>query len=354
MVDGSWRLQEMIAVQLRRCMKSLGEDTICEVILPLMMRLIQQGMPPVRITAVHSVMHCLRNIADRNRLNNSVKEYYNQLSAPENPYRVRLSQMDAALEGMEVFSSLFFREFFAKPVFRLSEDPVSNVRVKLAMHAHKLAPRCGNMFEFQAILAKLRNDTDVDVRHAMEDFKQRKELEHTKFVSEESLLKDQRKLADERAFYTKRSDADDAAKQKNRYEILDGGRSEKSRNLRRGLETSVSSLRGSMARRTSSFSEGTEGRAGTKAEDSDDESSGFIRALKRSNSFSRRRRSSSAEPLVSRATRDTEETTETSQLSSSGTAASEDTKSNAMAAAADGNSSTGKRRGILRGMLGRR
>mmetsp|Transcript_12255 Transcript_12255/g.37381 ORF Transcript_12255/g.37381 Transcript_12255/m.37381 type:complete len:820 (+) Transcript_12255:360-2819(+) len=355
MVDGSWRLQEMIAMQLRRCMSSLGEDTICEVILPLMWRLTQQGMPPVRMTAAQSIMHCLRNISDRNRFNNSVKEYYNQLGAPENPYRVRLSQMDAALEGMEVFSSWFFREFFVKPVFKLSEDTVSNVRVKLAMHAHKLAPRCGNMFEFQAMLAKLRNDPDVDVRQAMEDFKQRQEAENAVFVSEESLVKDQKKLADEKAFYTKRSDAAEAARQKNRYEGTDGGRSEKTRNLRRGLESSVTSLRGSMAKRTSSFTEGTEGKGGAKAEESDDESSGFIRALKRSNSFSRRRRSSSAEPPASRAHKDAEDTAESSaSIHSSGANAPEDTNTNSVTATTDSNNNTGKRRSILRGMLGRR
>lgn len=101
-LDGSWRLQKLMAEQIRDAMPFFGEETIVAVILPLLWRSIQNGTPPVRAMAAKATMHCFRHIADSNLFTASVQKYYVGISSKTLSHRLRIVQIDAALEGIVV------------------------------------------------------------------------------------------------------------------------------------------------------------------------------------------------------------------------------------------------------------
>mmetsp|Transcript_34249 Transcript_34249/g.134179 ORF Transcript_34249/g.134179 Transcript_34249/m.134179 type:complete len:667 (-) Transcript_34249:3470-5470(-) len=203
MVDGSWRLQEMICKQLKNCITLFDAPTIAGVILPLLWNLTQQGMPPVRASASETIMHCLRNIDDKDLLNFSVKKFYMRLGSFEYPYRIRLNLIDAALEGTRVFSSVFFREFFCQAVVDLAEDPLSNVRLKIARNVPAFTPACITVPEFKSMLRELRKDKDQDVSTAIKSMGNPLVGKVEQWQTPEWIAKDRQKLKAERLFFTK-------------------------------------------------------------------------------------------------------------------------------------------------------
>uniref|UniRef100_A0A7S0G229 Uncharacterized protein n=1 Tax=Rhodosorus marinus TaxID=101924 RepID=A0A7S0G229_9RHOD len=201
MLDGSWRLQEIICKQLKNCIPLFDGPTIAGVILPLLWNLTQHGMPPVRESAAETIMHCLRNIDDKDLLNFSVKKFYIRLGSFENPYRIRLNLIDAALEGTRVFSSVFFREFFCQAVVDLAEDPLSNVRLKLARHVPAFMPACGTVPEFESMLRELQKDRDQDVLMAIKSIGNLLDGKVGRWQTPEWIAQDRQKLKEERLFY---------------------------------------------------------------------------------------------------------------------------------------------------------
>ncbi|KAJ8903369.1 hypothetical protein NDN08_004477 [Rhodosorus marinus] len=212
MVDGSWRLQEMICEQLKNCITLFDGPTIAGVILPLLWNLTQQGMPPVRESAAETIMHCLRNIDDKDLLNFSVKKFYIRLGSFENPYRIRLNLLDAAVEGTRIFSSVFFREFFCQAVVDLAEDPLSNVRLKIARHVPELMPVCGTVPEFKSMLRELQKDKDQDVSTAIKSMGNPLGGKVGQWQTPEWIARDRQKLKEERLFFTRELERNSPAK----------------------------------------------------------------------------------------------------------------------------------------------
>lgn len=278
MVDGSWRLQEMIATQLRDSMDCYEEGTVAEVILPLVWKLVQQGMPPVRKVAAQTIVHCLRRISDKVLFEASVKKYYVSLASLTHPHRIRLAIVEAALEATEVFSSLFFKLTFAAGVLSTCKDPVSNVRVKLATSAHKFAPICADSKKFRETLEHLRKDKDPDVADAMRDYPKKSRQESKKFTQEASLLLDQKKLFEEREFYkVVEAEGQDAVPDMQRN-FSDRPKIERNRTFLRKNDTGFKLRASSLSRRTSSFTNGIETE---NVEEEDMGSTSISRAFKR-------------------------------------------------------------------------
>lgn len=197
-----------------------------------------------------------------------------------------------------MFSSVLFRELFAKAVLKLAHDPVSNVRVKLAMKAHRFAPMCAEMPEFRSALTALRGDTDVDVREYMLAFKEKARLETSMFTYETSVLVDTRKMENELQSFSKRSEIKEILlKNIMKNGQIDDGSSDSqhsSTNRERLLESERSAQRSSFGRKVSVSSMVIDKEVVIEDDNSSNSNSssggggnGLKRVLRRSRSFNR-------------------------------------------------------------------
>lgn len=124
---------------------------------------------------------------------------------------IRLSLIDTIFYASDLFSAHAFSIMFAPTLLRMASDPVSNVRLKIANNLYRVAIACQAVSTYTDTIQALQNDTDVDIRLAMDGFVDRAAA----FVQSNKRLarRDGRKLAFERWLYQDRFSLSDPAPQ---------------------------------------------------------------------------------------------------------------------------------------------
>jgi len=164
--EGEWRVQESLAKQLELSIGLMPPNSLQQSVLPLLYRLMEQGTPVVRTTAMRAIIKGVRTInlpADRD---SAVDRYWGD--AAGGPFWMRLALLDGGVVALSVFSRRRVAEIFAPRMMDLVEDPVVNVRIRLARTLPLLAPVCAAHAQYAAVLKRLGADADVDVRNAID------------------------------------------------------------------------------------------------------------------------------------------------------------------------------------------
>lgn len=159
--EGEWRIQESLAQQLGKCAEIIPPDALLENVLPLLYRLTEQGTPLVREAAMDATAKSIRQIPCIKDRNAAIDKYWK--AAAQGPFWMRLALLDGGIAAMTVFSHKRFAELFAGQMLQLADDPVANVRIRVARMLPSMAPMCMGTPEYKHALAALRRDTDVDV-----------------------------------------------------------------------------------------------------------------------------------------------------------------------------------------------
>lgn len=195
--EGEWRIQKSLAEQLAKCADIIPADALMDHVLPLLYRLTKTGTPLVREAAMDAVARSLRNIPSLTDRNSALEKYWK--AAGKGPFWMRLSLLDGGTSAMGVFSHRRFAELFSDQMLVLANDPVVNVRIRLATVLSEMAPMCMGSDSYKQALETLQRDEDVDVRELIKthDERVKRSLERAK----DETLEDQNKYREEQEFY---------------------------------------------------------------------------------------------------------------------------------------------------------
>lgn len=164
--EGEWRVQESLAKQLELSIGLMPSESLQQFVLPLLYRLMEQGTPVVRTTAMRAIIKGVRTINLPAERDTVVDRYWGD--AAGGPFWMRLALLDGGVVALSVFSRRRVAEIFAPRMLDLVDDPVVNVRIRLARTLPLLAPVCAAQAQYQSVLRRLSGDADVDVRNAVE------------------------------------------------------------------------------------------------------------------------------------------------------------------------------------------
>lgn len=195
--EGEWRIQRSLAEQLGKCADIIPSDALIENVLPLLYRLTNEGTPLVREAAMDAVIKSFRNIPTAHDCLAAIEKYWR--AASRGPFWMRLAMLDGGASAMKVFSHKRFAELFALDMLKLCNDPVANVRIRVASLLAEMAPMCYGSPAYIKALETLRNDNDVDVLQLLRGHEEAVRV-HMK-VARERQSEDQVKFKEEQEFY---------------------------------------------------------------------------------------------------------------------------------------------------------
>ncbi|XP_043276579.1 serine/threonine-protein phosphatase 4 regulatory subunit 4-like isoform X2 [Venturia canescens] len=170
----NWRLSALMLEQMEVLPKCFPSDIIYTYFVPVVVTRALKARPmPVRLAAGRTFLVLLRHnlkpthrTALRNRL-------YTEFAWSSNSY-VRMLYIHMMIEAMEIFSSMYFKEYFYSAVLALTEDPIANVRLKVVTLLPSLKsfirlPSDKELLSsLEANVRKLmNNETDRDVVYAL-------------------------------------------------------------------------------------------------------------------------------------------------------------------------------------------
>lgn len=194
--DGDWRTQEKLAEQLGSASKILSFQQREEV-LPLIRRLFRYGSNRVRRTAGLCALKIIRTIRPAQERCELISSFVDEFS--RKGCTLRISLVEILFGAVDIYSAYGFEQMFARHLFRLSRDPVSNVRLKMAMNLHRVAVPCHSLEEYKMVIYSLKNDREWDVRRAMDGFGERAATLIQRYRTH--CKRDAKKLAFERWLY---------------------------------------------------------------------------------------------------------------------------------------------------------
>jgi hypothetical protein len=120
-------------------------------------------------------------------------------------YWTRLAYIDACQVALGILSNKLFTQLFAAELFSLAEDPVANVRIRLARLMPSIARACGTKIAFGTAMDMLLADkTDADVM--AEAASAKKAVATVKVTPESSAaaLEDEQRESAEKVFFVQR------------------------------------------------------------------------------------------------------------------------------------------------------
>lgn len=194
-----WRTREMLAKQFGIAAKVLTPEQRQEILM-LLKGLFRDGTAPVRRAAGASYLRVIRMIRSVNDRSEQMSSFFGEFCPAG--CTIRLSLVDTIFYASDLFSAHAFSIMFAPVLLRMASDPVSNVRLKIASNLYRVAIACQAVASYSDTIRALQNDTDVDVRLAMDGFVDRAAA----YVQNNKRLarRDARKLAFERWLYQDR------------------------------------------------------------------------------------------------------------------------------------------------------
>lgn len=198
--EGEWRIQKSLAEQLGKCAEIIPPDALLENVLPLLYRLMKHGTPLVREAAMYAIAKSLRNIPNVKDRNLAIVTYWK--AAADGPFWMRLALLDGGDAAMQVFSHSRFAELFAPQMLLLADDPVANVRIRVANMLSKMSPMCTDNNTsglYEQAQSRLMRDTDPDVCSILETHEARAK-EHMR-KAKANALEDEKKYREEQEYY---------------------------------------------------------------------------------------------------------------------------------------------------------
>lgn len=102
LIEGSWRLQEIVAKQISLCAHVFAPTLLFDDVLPVLYSMLEQGMPLVQNAAMNAIVRSLRYFDDVAMRNEAVETYWAQCAAYTQPYKVRIALIHGAVVGLEV------------------------------------------------------------------------------------------------------------------------------------------------------------------------------------------------------------------------------------------------------------
>lgn len=170
--EGNWRTQELLARQLEKATSLVPPDSLRANVLPLLYQMAEESTYLVRKAAMPAIargLWCIPLPADRqDAMRTFIFEW-----GDGGVFWMRIAFIECAQAALNCFSGPLFKYLFAPTLYKLAEDHVPNVRLKLATMIHEMAPSCMGTNEFRMAIEKLQSDSDVDVLAAIKSVDQR-------------------------------------------------------------------------------------------------------------------------------------------------------------------------------------
>lgn len=161
--DGNWRVQELLVRQLQLTAPCVPPTSMMVNVLPLLYRISREGTYTVRKAAMGSIATYIRFLPDSTDRARVMKLFCDEWGrAPI--YWMRIGFIDAAKNAVPMYSRCLFRDTFGMEVLKLAYDPVSNVRLRVAMLLPAIAPACYQLEGFESSVAALKRDTVSDIK----------------------------------------------------------------------------------------------------------------------------------------------------------------------------------------------
>ncbi|XP_011493807.1 PREDICTED: serine/threonine-protein phosphatase 4 regulatory subunit 4-like [Ceratosolen solmsi marchali] len=172
----NWRLSVLMLNQFETLPKYFPNDFIYTYLVPIVKSRILRSRPlPIRMAAGRSLLVFLRyniNFQQRIEIRNQL---CNDIAHSPNCY-VRMLFIRIMIEGLTIFSSMYFKEHFCSTLLSLMDDPVANVRLKIVALV-PIIKSCLRLPADKKLLSSLEtnirnlvsNEKDRDVSAALTD-----------------------------------------------------------------------------------------------------------------------------------------------------------------------------------------
>uniref|UniRef100_A0A7S1TGX7 Condensin complex subunit 1 C-terminal domain-containing protein n=1 Tax=Compsopogon caeruleus TaxID=31354 RepID=A0A7S1TGX7_9RHOD len=212
----SWRTQQLLAEQLKLAAKMIPPETLCMHVAPVLFLMARESTYLVRKASISALISVVRYIPDARRRDHILK-HFRQEWARGKVYWTRLAYVDGCQEATMIFSRKLFRQLFAEELLLMVNDPVPNVRLRLASVYPDIIGSCKDLPGFNSNITQLMEDKDPQVRSAAVDASQLV-LKWTGTTAEEEKLDVEKEQA-ENAFFVvkakggKKEQRDDSTKE---------------------------------------------------------------------------------------------------------------------------------------------
>lgn len=160
--EDSWRVQELLARQLERAAPLIPQELLVEKVAPVLFEMARESTYLVRKSSMQALIRTIRYISDTKRRRHILRHFKNEWSRGK-VYWTRIAYIEGGEAANKLFSSELFRELFSKGLFSMTEDPVPNVRLRLAAFLRELAHQWKDVPEYREALQKLAADKDPEV-----------------------------------------------------------------------------------------------------------------------------------------------------------------------------------------------
>lgn len=163
---GQWRNQKLLAEQLGKAVSLVPSQTLGNNVFPLLCQMAENGTYLVRKACMQAIAKCIWHIPTPDERLEIAQSFGIQWSV-SGVFWMRISYIDCCEAAVAQYSRSLFQDLFMSDILRLVDDPVSNVRLRLARMIHLLAPSCSETEDFRRAIVVLKADNDQDVRDAM-------------------------------------------------------------------------------------------------------------------------------------------------------------------------------------------
>ncbi|CAI5442965.1 unnamed protein product [Caenorhabditis angaria] len=152
----NWRSHESLLRSLRSITNCVSQDVLIQTFVPMLKReILGVRAIPCRITACESLLFLMRNIKDENVRKEIVEFLNEELSKHSCCYR-RINFIDVAEIVLNIFSKQIFIDNFLDSTLTLTNDQVSNIRIRAAKFLPKIKARL-KLPEDDETLLKIEN-----------------------------------------------------------------------------------------------------------------------------------------------------------------------------------------------------
>lgn len=172
--EGNWRTQELLAKQLEKACVLVPADTLRSNVLPLLYQMAEESTYLVRkasMPAIAKAIWCIPSPQERDEATQNFKISW----ADGGVFWMRMAFIDCASAASAYYSRQLFRRTFSSCTLRMADDPVPNVRLRLASVLHNLSYLCKDLDELSHAVSVLSADNDLDVHQAMVGYAERAE-----------------------------------------------------------------------------------------------------------------------------------------------------------------------------------
>jgi len=158
----SWRTQKVLAEQLNKAAPLIPQEMLCDYVAPVLFQMARESTYLVRnasITAAVRVLRYISTIRRRDHIHNHfLKEW-----ARGKVYWTRLAYLEGTDVSHTIFGKKLYNRMFAEEAFKMRNDPVSNVRLRLVKLLQNTIAQSRDQKLYNDALAKLVTDSDPEV-----------------------------------------------------------------------------------------------------------------------------------------------------------------------------------------------